>query len=247
MFNHELTHKFQPIVDMLTLELLRHEALLRIDGIDDIEEFTRCVEASGDIIKLDLITLESVIRHLAINDVRSKLPVAINVSPISLASREFQAKAIEMLRQRPSPLDVSVEITEASPITEMAGTKEFIQKLKRLGCTVGMDDYGDGFARLELVDELQLDYLKLSGRLTQDVLTTDSAMNHVIEAIEFARSRGVFVVAEHIDNIPQYHAFRNLGVEQGQGWLFAKADELIEEPEQFQKSLRLRINDGGGA
>ena len=241
MPNYEITHLYQPIVDMSDLRLVRHEALLRVDSIEDIEAFTRALETSGEIIELDLQTLESVLRLLEDPERTTNLPVAINVSALSLVDEQFQHKAMGMLHKSPASLDISVEITESSPIFDMDSARNFIRNVQSLGCTVGMDDYGDGFAYLGLVDELQLDYLKISSAITRHVLHDDESIEKVNVAMRYALEREIEVVAEHIDNIPQFHLLRNLGVHYGQGWLFAKADAMIEDPEEFQDSLKSRI------
>lgn len=241
MNNHEIKHLYQPIVDMNNLRLVRHEALLRIDGIDDIERFTRELEVTGEIIELDLNTLDAVLRHLEDPTLPSNLPVAVNVSAVSLGSSEFQAKALDLLEKSPASLDISVEITESSPIANLSTARDFVRSLQNLGCTVGMDDYGDGFAYLDLMEELHLDYLKISGRITQYVLDDDDAVEKTSAAVRYALSKDIEVVAEHIDNLPQYLLLRDLGIHYGQGWLFAKAAAMIEDPEKFQDSLKSRI------
>lgn len=245
MPNYEVTHLYQPIVDLSDLRLVRHEALLRVNGVNDIETFTRRLEASGEIIALDLLTLESVLRHLEDPALSANLPVAINVSALSLVDPKFQHKAMKLLRQSPASLDISVEITESSPIHDLENARDFVRSVQSLGCTVGMDDYGDGFAYLGLVDELRLDYLKISNTITQHVLEDDESIEKIRVAMRYALERGIKVVAEHIDNVPQYILLRDMGIHYGQGWLFAKADAMIEDPEQFQDSLKSRIESIG--
>lgn len=244
MPNYELTHLYQPIVDLSDLSLVRHEALLRVDGIHDIEAFTRALEESGEIIDLDLRTLESVLCHMGDPARPTTLPVAVNISALSLVDDNFQERALGILRESSIKLDISLEITESSPIFDMDRAREFVRNVQSLGCTVGMDDYGDGFAYLGLVEELHLDYLKISKAITQHAVGNDERLEKISGALRYATERGLEVVAEHIDNIPQYLLFRDLGIHHGQGWLFAKAGAMIEDPEQFQDLLKSRIEKG---
>lgn len=243
MSNYELTHLYQPIVDMTDLRLVRHEALLRVEGITDIQAFTREMEASGKIIELDLHTLDTVLRRLEGRDAKVTVPIALNLSGMSISSPRFQAQALEMLAQRPSALDVSIEITESSPIVDMELARDFVRKIQQIGGTVGMDDYGDGFAYLGMVNELHLDYLKLSSTLTRCVLDSPRSLEKINVALHYAQERGIDVVAEHVDNIPQYLLLRDLGIQHGQGWLFAKAQRLIEDHDRFHAALKRRIEE----
>jgi EAL domain-containing protein (putative c-di-GMP-specific phosphodiesterase class I) len=244
MFKDKLTYKYQPIVDMFDLSLVRHEALLRIDSVTDIEGFTRELERTGQIAELDLHTLESVITHHKKAEDEITTAVAINISAISLIDASVQRTMLDTLSKRPQTLEISLEITESAPISDMAAAAKFVKQLQDIGCSVGMDDYGDGYASLETLEQLHLDYLKLSACLTTNFLESDVANLTITKATKAAKAMGLKVVAEHIDNIRQYLSLKDMGIHYGQGWLFAKADELIIHPKQFQNELRARIFQG---
>lgn len=244
MFKNKLTYQYQPIVDLIDLRLVRHEALLRIDEVSDIEGFTRGLEHTGQIIELDLHTLERAVSLQEQVASFTALAVAINVSAISLVDREFQIQALTLLEKRHESLDISIEITESAPIKDMNSATQFVRNLQATGCSVGMDDYGDGYANLEVLNQLHLDYLKLSSCLTTNLLESDIARRTIAEALRMANDRGIKVVAEHIDNIRQYLVLKDMGIHYGQGWLFAKAGPLISDPEQFQNELGARIFQG---
>jgi EAL domain-containing protein (putative c-di-GMP-specific phosphodiesterase class I) len=244
MFKNKLTYQYQPIVDLIDLRLIRHEALLRIDEVSDIEGFARGLERTGQIIELDLHTLSKVVSlHEQVASFTA-LAVAINVSAISLVDREFQSQALALLERRSDSVDISFEITESAPITDMKSAADFVRDLQASGCSVGMDDYGDGYANLEIVKQLHLDYLKLSSCLTTNLLASDIARRTIAEALRVSNARGIKVVAEHIDNIRQYLVLKDMGIHYGQGWLFAKAGPLINDPEQFQNELGAKIYQG---
>jgi EAL domain-containing protein (putative c-di-GMP-specific phosphodiesterase class I) len=244
MFKDKLTYQYQPIVDLIDLRLIRHEALLRIDCVSDIEGFTRSLERSGQIIELDLHTLTDAIALPEKIASFTAVAVAINVSAISLDNPEFQARTLAILGKRPKTLDISIEITESAPIRDIQSASAFVRKLQDSGCSVGMDDYGDGYASLEVLNQLQLDYLKLSSCLTTNLLESDIARRTIAQALQVANGRGIKVVAEHIDNIRQFLVLKDMGIHYGQGWLFAKAGELISDPERFQNELGARIFQG---
>lgn len=238
---NKLTHKYQPIVDMIELRLIRHEALLRIDGVSDIEAYTRRLERSGQVVELDLLTLQSIIEQHQAHIIKDPVNIAVNVSAVSLVNPQYQLIALALLEQRSPLLTLSLEITESAPLTDMPGAIDFVRKLQSMGCTVGMDDYGDGYASLAVLDQLHLDYLKLSSNLTTQFMDCDDARTKITDAVRFARERSIKVVAEHIDSPVQYKVLCDMGIQYGQGWLFAKADNLIDHPEQFQSELRARI------
>lgn len=229
---------YQPIVDMQSLALVRYEALLRVAGVSNIEEYIKGLEHTGAIIDLDLMTLRTVISEVEAIAHPKPTPVAVNISAISLSDSLFQRKAIDVLMNRKSRVVLSLEITETAPIKNLNLAMLFIHKLHRAGCTVGMDDYGEGHANLELIDDLGLDYIKLASSLTINLETSSAARNLCRHAIIAADEKCIDVVAEHIDKVSQYTLLREMGIHQGQGWLFAKAAPKLTDVDGFESYLR---------
>lgn len=241
MFKDKLTLQYQPIVDMTKLELVRYEALSRHPSFPNIEAMINELEKQGKISELDIHTLSTAIAQMNKVPSLSDVPVAINLSAISLVDEKFQDAATKILAARPARLVISLEITESAPISDMEIAANFVKRMQRAGCTVGMDDFGDGYTHLDLMDKLNLDYLKLSSHLTRYVLESDVAVRLIKDAVAMANERGVEIVAEHVDNIRQYLYLRDLGIHYGQGWLFAKAAPPIEDVARFNLEMQKRI------
>ncbi len=228
---------------MQSLSLSRYEALLRhSEHSDNTERLIRNIEERGDISKLDLHTMDQIINIIHATPCLYNVPIAQNISPISLCDGDFQQKALIMLRQRPSWAQISLEITETSPILDLSIADRFVRCLKGIGCTIGLDDFGSGYSSLETARELQLDYLKLSSGLTTE-LDDRNKRDLINQAISFAEDNRMDVVAEHIDNITQFKLLKSLGIRYGQGWLFAKADTPLKDIQQFNGKLFNELND----
>lgn len=239
MFN-ELEYKYQPIVDLHNLDIIRQEALLRAKDVGDIAGLIETMEENGSILELDLHTLTTAVSLL--NEIPSTpVPIAVNMSAQSLDSSAFQHEVMSHLAESKNTGLLSIEITETSPIQSHLVAGLFVRRLKQRGCSVGMDDYGDGFSTLALAESMQVNYLKLSSKLTTQVLTCESAQKAVREAIRVADMLGIPIVAEHVDNAEQLVWLRDAGIAHGQGWLFAKAGELITCPDDFSSDLRKRL------
>ena len=237
---NELEYKYQPIVDLNNLDVIRQEALLRAKDVSDVEGFIRTLEENGSILELDLHTLATVVAALDEAPNR-QVPIAVNMSAQSLDSSTFQHEVMSHLSESNSTGLLSIEVTETSPIKSSWLANHFVRKLKRHGCSVGMDDFGDGFSSLAMAESMQVNYLKLSSKLTTQVLTCENAQKAIREAIRVADMLGIPIVAEHVDNAEQLVWLRNAGIAHGQGWLFAKAGELITCPDDFSSDLRKRL------
>lgn len=239
MFN-ELEYKYQPIVDLNSLVIIRQEALLRTKSVSDIAVLIETMEENGSILELDRHTLITAVSLL--NEIPGPpVPIAVNMSAQSLDSTSFQHEVMSHLSESNAAGFLSIEITETSPIQNHLVAGQFVRRLKRHGCSVGMDDYGDGFSTLAMAESMQVNYVKLSSKLTTKVLTCKNAQKAVREAIRVAEMLGIPVVAEHVDSAEQLVWLRDEGIAHGQGWLFAKEGDLITCPNDFTSDLRKRL------
>lgn len=235
-----LQYQYQPIVDLNTLDIVRQEALLRVDGVTDVEAYIRAFERRGSVIEIDLHALTHALQQINRAGM-PPVPIAINVSALSLMNPCFQHEVLSnLLQMRPLGL-LSFEITETWPIQHMDRAYGFVRRLKQQGCSVGLDDVGDGFAKLCVVQHLHLNYLKLSSKITTQVLHSKTAQEAVRAAISFATMLAIPIVAEHIDNAAQLAWLRSAGITHGQGWLFAKPTELITSGADFSAALRAKL------
>lgn len=243
MHNDSFSYLYQPIVDMQSLQLVRYEALLRVEGVTDIEGFIKTLESNGSIVQLDLNTLRNAIEAIHSSIDEKPIPVAVNISAISLLDQYFQKESIKILSARSVRAVISLEITETYPIKDMPMALKFVKSLQRAGCTVGIDDYGDGHANLDLISNLGLDYLKLSSCITTEVIRNRNAKNLIRNAILESNKGRIEVVAEHIDDFDQYRILRQMGVHLGQGWLFGKAGAKLRSPQDFQTECLKKLLD----
>jgi EAL domain-containing protein (putative c-di-GMP-specific phosphodiesterase class I) len=218
---------YQPIVDLNTLELVRYEALLRDPNGCNTQTLIEQWEADGRIVDLDLHTLERVINAASHDPHLKPTPVAVNVSAISIVSRDFQNEAERILWNRPLGVNLSIEITETQPITDLELAQRFVRRARAAGCHIGLDDYGDGHAILRAIEQLNLDYLKLSSTVTTQILHNEAHRRLVLGVVRYAQLRNIEIVAEHIDQFEQYLWLKSAGVALGQGWLFGKAASPI--------------------
>ena len=106
------------------------------------------------------------------------------------------------------------------PDDDIAGQ---IAQIKRRGIAVAIDDFGTGFSSLSYLEELDVDRLKIDkafvGKLTTQ--TIDSSIAATVT--QLARNMKLDVIAEGVETEAQMELLKGLGVDEGQGWLFARA------------------------
>jgi EAL domain-containing protein (putative c-di-GMP-specific phosphodiesterase class I) len=242
IFDKKFTQHYQPIIDMHSLELIRYEALLRPLGFaSDTESLVRQMERAGEIRELDLWSIKSALSSI---DGKKNLPsVAINLSAKSLCDPLFHEEVEWLLMEKGSVANIGFEITESEPITDFKMARRFVSMAQGLKCSVGLDDFGTGHARFRVAEHLELDYIKLSARLTTMITSSSQARALIEKTVKMSRLAGMEVVGEHIDNPIQYAWLRNSGVDLGQGWLFGKAAIDLYESRNFRAELDVAIKE----
>lgn len=231
---HRFRLLFQPVVSLATRAIHHYEALLRPIAtpgmpMGSIQEFVTFVEAVGLSEVMDLAVMEQALMAL-----RSApgVSVAVNVSGLSLQSAEFAGQMFRLLsemRLPPGPAGkprLLVELTETAEIEDLATATATWAKLRALGVGLCLDDFGAGAAAFRYLRQFQVDYVKIDGSFVQTADQGARERGIVQSMVELARSAGAKTVAEMIETDEQAALMRELGVDQGQGWLFGKPGAL---------------------
>jgi predicted signal transduction protein with EAL and GGDEF domain len=234
--NGEFVPFFQPIIDLATREIGGFEVLARWQhptrGLIEPPEFLEIAEASGLIGELSLAVMRDA---LAIaGKWPSQYRIAVNVSPIQfkdplLAQRIF--KVLSVTGFPPGRLDL--EIAESTLIADRAFALTTIQSLKNSGIAIVVDDFATGYAALTRLKALPFDRLKID-RSFVDSLREDDSANAIVQAIAIlGKGLSIPVAAEGVESEAIQAKLVELGCDDAQGWLFAKALSADEVRQAF--------------
>jgi EAL domain-containing protein (putative c-di-GMP-specific phosphodiesterase class I) len=229
----ELVVLYQPIVDLVTLRMAGAEALLRWRhpdrGLLPPAEFIPAAEASGLIVPIGAWTLHEACRRAAGwgggPPGSSLLGVAVNVSGRQLGDTGFVAEVRDALEGSGlEPRALLLELTE-TVLLEQRVVGPTLERLKRLGVRLAVDDFGTGHSSLAYLARFPLDVLKvdmsyialLDGHAPQDSSRAAALLRGILL---LGHSLGLRTVAEGVAGADQLRLLRRLGCELGQGRLF---------------------------
>lgn len=210
---------FQPIVELSSGEVIGTEALARFsDGRSPQVWFQEAAEL--DILsELEMAAIDRAFTYL---DELSDGYLAINVSPETISYPTF----LSFLMRPDIPSErVVVELTEHAVVENYATVRGVIDKLKRLGVKVAVDDVGAGFSTFRHVLQLQPDIVKLDRSLIQGIHEDNVRLSLVSSLVAVAERMNASVVAEGIETEDEVTALWSLGIEIGQGYLFMRPCE----------------------
>ena len=211
---------YQPIFRLETGRTAHYEALLRLredgGGLVGPGAFLPAAEQFGLLPQLDNWVIDEV---LALLKGRNDLEVFVNLSGASLGEEGHLLALEERIRESGiGPGRLAFEVTETTAVRDMIAAREWMRRLRDLGCRFALDDFGIGFSSFSYLQSLPADYVKIDGSFIRD-LDTNLANQALVKAIDtVAHTLGKETIAEQVENLGSVAVLRDLGVEFGQGF-----------------------------
>lgn len=233
---------YQPIVDTLTMQIAKVEALARWpDRSFSPAEFIPVAERNGQISELTAYVLRTALEQkvawqrqfagAAGVDARA-LVVCVNVSMAALEDGGFfDLVMMSLATSGVSPRYLELEITETGDLATDEAALDVLQKLRRAGVLIAVDDFGTGFSSLSYLNKLEPHTVKIDRSFVCSV-ETQSKDRVLLEAMcRLCRGVGVEIVAEGVESVDQMRLLESFGVHLMQGFVFGRprpAHEALE-------------------
>lgn len=218
---------YQPRVDLADQRIVGVEALVRWPhperGLVSPTSFVAVAEESGIIESLGRWVLRRACSEmLALAQSGDGLHVAVNVSPRQFLGNDFVAAVRAVLAETGFPAaSLELEITE-STVQATERSQSILKSLAELGVAVSLDDFGTGYSSLSVLRDLPIDRVKIDRSFIVDMPESES-QRAVIEAIvALCRAMHMSITVEGIERPEQAEALRDLGCQEGQGFLFGR-------------------------
>ena len=257
----ELLVEYQPKADLATGAIVGAEALARWhhprDGFVSPDVFVAVAEHTGLIRALTEHVLDVAIAQCrAWHEQGHQLRVAVNLSTRNLLDDQLPEIVRGLLDRHRLPASaLTLELTEGTIMADTARTVGILNRLASMGVSLSVDDFGTGYSSLAYLKRLPVDEIKIDRSFVRSMTRDDSDEAIVRSTIELARSLGLAVVAEGVEDEETWRLLRRLGCDRAQGyflgrpmtasrfvaWLDERADEadslqaLLDEPPTLRR------------
>ncbi len=225
----EMTLHYQSKVDLRDGSLVGAEALLRWNnrllGETGPDVFIPRAEGTGDIVRLGAWALRQACcqwrdwhdRGLVVDR------MAVNVSSRQLLTDDFPKRVARYLGEFGMPGEaLEIEITEHALIENVPEMASAFAALKSLGVKLVIDDFGEGYAGLNVLRRLPFDGLKIGHQFMQGVPGNDADTSVCEAIVHIARRLRLTVVAEGIETLSQRDFMVGLGADWAQGFFYGR-------------------------
>jgi diguanylate cyclase (GGDEF)-like protein len=206
------------------------EVLLRLtDGgvVRRSAEFLPVAQRFGLMDRIDRWVLDKACRHLAECEDRD-LRLSVNVTGSTLNDPAFFETVIAMPdRYGFDPRRLCLEVTEGVMIHRLRQAVEAMKGLRARGFDLALDDFGAGVASFAYLQELPVTYVKIDGRIVQQLLTDPAAEVIVAALVRIAGLRDIECIAEWVESEETMERLRTLGVRYAQGFFLEQPVPLV--------------------
>jgi EAL domain-containing protein (putative c-di-GMP-specific phosphodiesterase class I) len=203
--------------------------------------FIPLAEETGAIVPMGEWALRTACRDAA----EGRLPgtVAVNLSPVQFGCEGLveTIRAI-LLETGLSPRRLEVEVTESTVMSDQAHALHTLRRLKEMGISVAMDDFGTGHSSLATLHAFPFDKIKLDQSFVRRLPQDQAAAAIVRTVLALGQSLGMPVLAEGIETEAQWEFLTREGCAKGQGYLFAKPAKLTQLPAAIEAAEQLVRN-----
>ncbi len=219
---------YQPKIDLKTLKVIGAEALIRLKEKDKIippSQFIPQAEKNNDIIKIDKWVFNRVV-----NDAREifvktncKILISFNVSGQHFEKECFLKNLEKIFSSTKDFLGLfEIEITETSIINNVKNAKKNLERLKHIGFSISIDDFGTGWGGLSYLLKLPIDTIKIDKIFIDNIEKDEKALGIVESLIYLCKRLNIKSIAEGVEDIHQVDILKDIGCDVIQGYYYAK-------------------------
>lgn len=216
----EFTMAFQPIVDVSQRKIIYYEALVR--GPRGESAFSILEQVTEDL----LYRFDQACRIKAIelaSELGMQERLSINFLPNAVYEPEACIQAtLETAHRVGWPTNrLNFEIVETERVRDRLHMRTIIESYREMGFTTSLDDFGNGYANLDLLTDLRPDTLKIDRNLVMECDTDKRRQAILSSLVTLAKALGTQLIAEGVETRDESRCLLALGIPVQQGYYFS--------------------------
>jgi diguanylate cyclase (GGDEF)-like protein len=216
---------------------------LRSDGVEMYDLLVRMLDAQGNSVLpsefLPAAERNNMMKHVD----RWMIKAAIDFCRESEADRVFvrlskqsilDANTVAWMNQEfdSSGFDCSrlvMQVPERDASKHVKQTQAIVKQLRRMGVGFALEHYGMDQERLQILDILKPDYIKIDGELMHTLMTDTDMQSGVQKIVSAATERNIRTIAERVENANAMAVLFQLGLDYMQGHYVHEPEVILQD------------------
>jgi diguanylate cyclase (GGDEF)-like protein len=208
-----------------TGDITGYEVLLRwrhpMRGLVPPMEFIPIAEETGSIVEIGEWVLRTACREARAWP--TPIKIAVNVSAIQIQQPNFAETVHAILVETGfSPSRLEIEITETTIVRDKVRALHTLRRLRAIGVTIAIDDFGIGYSSLETLRTFPFDKIKMDKSFVEGLTDSPQTMAIVRAVLALGKSLDIKVLAEGVETSGQLAALRGEGCHEAQGFYLGR-------------------------
>lgn len=222
---------YQPIYNNKTRKIEKFEALVRLEEkngeIISPFKFLDIAKKSKQYIDITKIVIDKSFNTFKDNDYE----FSINLTVEDILDDNLNKYIISKIKEFDIANRLVLELVESEKITRYEPVYEFINKLKKMGCKIAIDDFGSGYSNFEYLIKIDADFVKIDGSIIRGILEDEHSLEIVKSIITFANKMKIKTIAEFISDEKLLNKVVQLDLDYSQGFYIGKPEkEIVKIP-----------------
>lgn len=209
----------QPLVRLGDRAVRGYEALCRFSGTGGIrnpDELFAAAATTGMKREVDAACLDAAFAAAA---QASPATLFVNVAVETLVEGRSGDRLSALAEvSGVSPSSVVLEVSERTPVSDLARLRRVVADLRKRGFRIAIDDAGAGHASMLVIAEVQPEFVKIDRLLIHGVDVSAARRALVVSLLSFGAHINARIIAEGIETEAELQTLLSLGVQYGQGW-----------------------------
>lgn len=220
-FEFEFEYAYQPIVNVKTRSTYAHEALVRGPNGESAASVLAKIN-DGNRYRFDQLCRSKAVEGAARLNMQELL--SINFLPNAVYRPEVCIRStFEAARKFNFPIEkIIFEVTEGERVEDRPHLVNIFREYRRFGFHTAIDDFGAGYAGLNLLSEYQPDIIKIDMDLVRGIDHNVARQAIVSGIVHICKKLNIKVLAEGIETRAERDFLSAAGIELMQGYWFSK-------------------------
>ena len=207
-------------------------------GVIPPAEFIQIIEKINIISDVDRYIWDCACRKLAEwkKIGRTDLTISVNISAKDFFMLDLYETFTELVKKYDiSPANLNLEITETAFIMDLEKQMSLLDRLRKAGFIIEMDDFGSGYSSLNMLKDICVDVLKIDMVFLQKSKNDEKSHLILEKIIQLAKDLGMKVVTEGVESLHQVDFLSKAGCDLFQGFYYSRPIPVADFEEKYLK------------